>query len=65
MRLIANTIHASSGCPANSVSEREGLSQCTCVDGYYRALSGEEVLYLVIVSVTFSLHNKSKQHDID
>ena len=31
-------------CPANSVSEREGLSQCTCVDGYYRAPQGEEDL---------------------
>ena len=29
-------------CPANSVSEQEGLSYCTCVDGYYRALRGEE-----------------------
>ena len=29
-------------CPANSVSEEEGLAQCTCVEGYYRALQGEE-----------------------
>ena len=31
-------------CPANSVSEEEGLAQCTCVEGYYRALQGEEDL---------------------
>ena len=54
------TVYATStqtySCPrANSVSEREGLSQCTCVDGYYRALKGEEdrsTLLLYIVSVT-------------
>ena len=31
-----------SDCPANSVSEEEGLTQCTCVEGYYRAPQGEE-----------------------
>ena len=31
-------------CPANSVSEEEGLTQCTCVEGYQRALQGEEDL---------------------
>ena len=33
-------------CPANSVSEEEGLTQCTCLEGYYRApqLQGEEDL---------------------
>ena len=33
-----------STCPANSVSEEEGLAQCTCVEGYQRALQGEEDL---------------------
>ena len=33
-----------SDCPANSVSEEEGLAQCTCVEGYYRAPRGEEDL---------------------
>ena len=33
-----------SDCPANSVSEEEGLTQCTCVEGYYRAPQGEEDL---------------------
>ena len=33
-----------STCPANSVSEEEGLTQCTCVEGYQRALQGEEDL---------------------
>ena len=31
-------------CPANSVSEEEGLIQCTCIEGYYRAAQGEEDL---------------------
>ena len=31
-----------SDCPANSVSEEEGLTQCTCVEGYYRATQGED-----------------------
>ena len=31
-------------CPANSVSERDGLAQCDCIDGYYRAATGEEDL---------------------
>ena len=30
-----------STCPANSVSEIPGLTRCTCVDGYYRALQGD------------------------
>ena len=33
-----------SSCPANSFSEEEGLAQCTCVEGYYRAPQGEEDL---------------------
>ena len=33
-----------SSCPANSISEMEGLSQCTCNVGYYRTLQGEEDL---------------------
>ena len=33
-----------SSCPANSVSETEGLAQCTCVSGHYRATTGEEDL---------------------
>ena len=31
-----------SSCPANSVSESEGLAQCTCRSGFYRAPTGEE-----------------------
>ena len=33
-----------SDCPANSVSEEEGLAQCTCIEGYQRAKQGEEDL---------------------
>ena len=33
-----------STCPANSVSEKEALTQCTCLEGYYRAPQGEEDL---------------------
>ena len=32
-----------STCPANSVSEEEGLTQCTCIEGYYRAAQGEDL----------------------
>ena len=28
-----------SDCPANSVSEEEGLAQCTCIEGYQRGES--------------------------
>ena len=31
-----------SACPDNSVSLVEGLAQCTCIEGYYRAATGEE-----------------------
>jgi hypothetical protein len=31
-----------STCPANSVSEEEGLAQCTCLEGYYRTPGQEE-----------------------
>ena len=31
-------------CPENSVSEAEGQAQCTCIDGYYKELMGEEDL---------------------
>ena len=33
-----------SSCPNNSVSTMAGLRQCTCIEGYYRALTGEEDL---------------------
>ena len=33
-----------SDCPANSVSEEEGLAQCMCIEGYQRAEQGEEDL---------------------
>lgn len=33
-----------SSCPANSVSTMAGLHQCTCIEDYYRAETGEEDL---------------------
>ena len=33
-----------STCPDNSVSTMAGLSQCACIEGYYRAETGEEDL---------------------
>ena len=38
-----------STCPANSISEEEGLTQCTCADGYYWELHKKKRIYLALV----------------
>ena len=41
---LSSNTGSCSMCPANSVSEEEGLAQCACMEGYYRAPQGEEDL---------------------
>lgn len=43
-RYLSPSTKSCSACPNNSVSNSPGLTQCTCTDGYYRAMTGEEDL---------------------
>ena len=38
------TTHAQHAQLTNSISKDEGLTQCTCIEGYYKILRGEEDL---------------------
>ena len=42
-------------CPANSNSTEQGVTECPCFDGYYRAM-GEEDLPCTCVSISKGVH---------